>query len=335
MKSWANRDAFHANVIQHLQDKVKKSRLHADQDPTAPPPVLDEELSTWFAQLTLLYGVPLEYLVPDHRMLPEESIRFFYLDRNWLDRLIDGALSVGVLSTKEQLFNLTFFKDIYKQVDIAQAKLRPSLRDEVITNPSSYGGTISGLLMRSKLVSDYPGVEINGYASTQDYEAGTKLTILRMDRLSDSLLICIFDGVPVKVDFVQPSEGLHFEFAQEKMITLRGLGYPKSTTDSTPAYNAGDVLMKANNPNTPLTAAVKMVSNTNYGGVVDVTSTVSNIKTAMETLSPNPLHNPDKDTTSLKSDGLAIQLIYNRGIQSYQINNGSNTAPPHCGSTDS
>ena len=49
----------------------------------------------WFANLAMLEGVPFNYLVPDERMLPPESIRFFHVDQDWIDALIDGAFSIG------------------------------------------------------------------------------------------------------------------------------------------------------------------------------------------------------------------------------------------------
>ena len=44
-------------------------------------------------------GVPFNYLVPDERMLPAESIRFFQLDESWMDCLLDGAFSIGRVTT--------------------------------------------------------------------------------------------------------------------------------------------------------------------------------------------------------------------------------------------
>ncbi|HTF04001.1 MAG TPA: hypothetical protein VK826_08245, partial [Bacteroidia bacterium] len=60
------------------------------QDPNMPQPLTD-----WLSRLALLYGVPFNYLVPDEGMLPPESIRFFYLDINWVEALVDGAFSIG------------------------------------------------------------------------------------------------------------------------------------------------------------------------------------------------------------------------------------------------
>src|SRR2546430_17594012 len=59
------------------------------------------------APLRLLVGVPFQYLVPDAAMLPEESIRFFHIDRSWTDRLVDGVLTVGEVGTREQAHHHT------------------------------------------------------------------------------------------------------------------------------------------------------------------------------------------------------------------------------------
>ena len=50
----------------------------------------------WIARLVLLYPVPFHYLVPHQSLLPSESMRFFHLDDNWVDALVDGAFSIAV-----------------------------------------------------------------------------------------------------------------------------------------------------------------------------------------------------------------------------------------------
>src|SRR5262245_19805440 len=64
--------------------------------------LLPELLSRWLGRLRLLKGVPFNYLIPDEGMLPPESIRFFYLDMNWVDALLDGAFSIGRNLTKTE-----------------------------------------------------------------------------------------------------------------------------------------------------------------------------------------------------------------------------------------
>src|SRR5882762_6694765 len=68
----------------------------------APEAEMPAYMESFLAHLRLLVGVPFDYLIPDARLLPDESIRFFYLDRSWADRLIDGSISVGKIGTREQ-----------------------------------------------------------------------------------------------------------------------------------------------------------------------------------------------------------------------------------------
>src|SRR3954469_3396117 len=60
--------------------------------PAAPLPAA---LASWLAKLTLLHGVPFNYLVADARVLAPETIKFFEIDPTWSDALLDGALSIG------------------------------------------------------------------------------------------------------------------------------------------------------------------------------------------------------------------------------------------------
>jgi hypothetical protein len=66
------------------------------EDPDEVAPVtIPESILTFFQKIKRLEGVPFHYLVPNNDMLPEESFRFFRLDPNWVDCLVDGAYSLG------------------------------------------------------------------------------------------------------------------------------------------------------------------------------------------------------------------------------------------------
>jgi len=325
MQSWANRNNFHQSVTTAMAENA------SDQA----PPILTDDLKLWLAQLTLLYGVPIEYLVPDYRMLPVESIRFFYLDRNWLDRLVDGAMSVGVLSTKEMIFNKTFFKSIYQQVDVTQQQVRSIIRDEQVKVPSKIGGTISGLLFRSQVVTDYPGIEINAYD-----ESGKLLPILRMDRLSNSLLLCIFNGVPDNVEFIQPSEGLHFGIQREKnsttfQINLRGLGFKDNPNDP-PKYPGGKQIDIPPGSEQYQQATGTILTGASEGvidimGLVKGANNPKSIEATMASLpKPNPLTNPETGKTELTPGGFAIQMVVTAGRQAYKIKTQDGKHPPAC-----
>jgi hypothetical protein len=53
--------------------------------------------------LRLLENVPFVHLVTDARVLPPEPIRFSYIDPNYLDALCDGAASIGIQTSRDQL----------------------------------------------------------------------------------------------------------------------------------------------------------------------------------------------------------------------------------------
>lgn len=304
MKSWGNRNTLHESMVENM---MAASAGNNGSD----APELPDDLAQWLAQLTLLYGVPTEYLIPDPRLLPTESIRFFFLDRNWLDRLVDGALSTGVLSSRDQVFTEAFFEQIYAQVDEAQIKLRSTLRNEA-SNVGTTGGTISGFIFRSQVVSGWPGIEINAY------QGDTLLNIVRMDRLSPNVLLCLFYGVPDRVDFSEPAEGLHFGITRETSaqnfnVSMRGLGYP-----SEEVHPAGMQIGS-------ITAAGQLRNGTEPG-VVDIAGLADSITKVL--IANNALAD-----NKLTPGGFAIQLTQGAGRQSYQIKDESGTQYPQCNYT--
>ncbi|PLY42112.1 hypothetical protein CSZ94_12085 [Janthinobacterium sp. ROICE36] len=171
------------------------------------PIVIPDGIVKWLAQLTLLYGVPFEYLVPDAAMLPPESIRFFYVDQNWTNRLVDGAVNIALGSTQDYVHILTTFEQTAQAAAVAQGLVRAQLRGKPAPATLAVGGTLTGVLLRSAVVAGWPGMEVSAFSD----QAGTQaLPLLRMDRLSDNVLLCIFNGVPELVNFSEPPEGLHF-----------------------------------------------------------------------------------------------------------------------------
>lgn len=181
---------------------------------------MPEEVSDWFQQLSCLEGVPFNYLVPDHHMLPLESIRFFWVDPLWIDCLLDGAFSVGRVTaadTNQDRFN--------------QAGLNPNRQ-------------ITGFLLHSEVVAGFPDLLIDGYnvgidgsnRHSASLPSTRKCTILRREKLSDTVLLCLFDGLVRVIDLSLKPEALHFGFAlQEKTnvgLTQASLDYHKDIETS-------------------------------------------------------------------------------------------------------
>ncbi len=136
--------------------------------------------------VALLQGVPFGYLVPDDAMLPTESIRFFILDPNWINALLQGAASIGRSCSLEASVDATLVSKLYAAA----------------TPPSP----VTGFLLRSNVVTGWPGIEVRAYDSNN----APLTTVLRQDILAPSVLLFMVQGVIDHVDLSEPAEALHF-----------------------------------------------------------------------------------------------------------------------------
>jgi hypothetical protein len=180
---------------------------------------LADELVQWIARLVLLYPVPFHYLVPHVALLPPESLRFFHLDNNWVDALVDGALSLAVRSLADQgVASRAELQSALSQI-VYQHRLRlQGKRPE--SNPSEPYMNIpkSGFLLRSRIVSGWPGVEV-----TATISAGRSAfpEILRMDQIADGVLFCLARGSLKQVTFREPREGITFGVDSDGAVEAR------------------------------------------------------------------------------------------------------------------
>jgi len=69
--------ALTRSLFEELNDPTVRDRL-AQQLPF-PPVVI-----SFLGRLCLLHGVPLSYLLPDEKLLPPESLKFFFIDPQWI-----------------------------------------------------------------------------------------------------------------------------------------------------------------------------------------------------------------------------------------------------------
>jgi hypothetical protein len=177
-----------------------------------------ELIVDWLARIALLYGVPFNNLVADERMLPRESIRFFYLDENWINALLDGALSVGTQSSRDGLFNQLMREPVHRSVDATLCQVRGALLKQPAAAASANDlGTPAGFVLRSAVVSGWPGLEVRAYSGT---DQSRPMKPLRLDRVAPDVMVCIYPGVPQRVEFDEPSEGLVFG-TEDEGVDLR------------------------------------------------------------------------------------------------------------------
>ena len=180
---WARADTA-AAVSEHLREQA---------DPVA----------DWLANLALLHPVPFSHLVPDPRLLPVDSIRFFYVDPDWVDALGAGACSIALHHSGD----VAAFRSLHSHLAEAVAAKTAARLARPYRDAASVGSgriTMSGMLIRSSLVSSCPALVVTATAK------GAPIAFARDDCPSASVRLCLFAGIPDTVALAEPYQGLLF-----------------------------------------------------------------------------------------------------------------------------
>lgn len=198
---WKRAHRHQLNSARHIIDLGSHIPLHADHLAESEAGLragLPAQIDRWFEELSLLQHVPFRYLVPHDDLLPMESLRFFEIDTNWISSLLDGAFSIGRVHAK----------DTAKSENQSKHVMTPR--------------KISGFLMRSELIKDYPNLNIDAYAvavgadgderlqAHLSAEKSKPLTCLRRADLGQNVLLCLYDGAIEMVDMHLKPDILHF-----------------------------------------------------------------------------------------------------------------------------
>ncbi|KAJ5162797.1 uncharacterized protein N7500_004627 [Penicillium coprophilum] len=185
----------------------------------APPPYdqYDEPASPdWMIVLRFildlynLVNIPAHYLLPDQSSLPGESLRFFFIDHNWIDALVDGALSPGNHSgtDRENLGDNNHdkpaqFDDPAREV-IKKAFSR--FLNEPLCGKQLPAIPRFGFYLRSTVVAQFPDLKVSAYPP--DQQADSKPMLLRHDIIDKDTMLGFFSDQPFKNNSLQ---GLRFE----------------------------------------------------------------------------------------------------------------------------
>ena len=170
---------------------------------------ITDELLRWLADLVMFYPIPFHYLVPHSSLLPRESLRFFHVDNNWVDALVDGAFSIAVRTLADQA--IVSRKDLQATLSriVYEHRLRlTGKRVDWNVSEEYMKASKTGFLLRSSIVSDWPGVEVT--AKTSGALGGKAPEILRLDQISDGVLFCLASGPIEEVIFREPRESVTF-----------------------------------------------------------------------------------------------------------------------------
>jgi hypothetical protein len=200
------------NIVQRLRSTfADPAAIMANITDSAMP----RDLESWLSRLALLYGVPFNYLVPDEKMLPPESIRFFYLDENWIGALTDGAFSIGRNLTEDNTAAYNLDKAVQAGAMQQVRKAMPNVRAKILGLPAPPPpAVITGFLLRSSIVQAYPTLGVYAYPlnGTPNDPKPVMLDILRFERLGShsDTMICLVSGDAYRVDIHESPQALHY-----------------------------------------------------------------------------------------------------------------------------
>jgi len=148
----------------------------------------ESSLQEFMDGLEALEGVPLSYLIPQGRMLPPESLRFFCLDHNWVAYMQDGAMSIG--------------RNCGTDWDHDKALLR---RIQEISEQTNGTAVWSGFFLRSVLVSGWKGMTIRCIGEGQ-----RELDIRQRKVFGTDVMMVITEGKIAQLELIEPEEALCF-----------------------------------------------------------------------------------------------------------------------------
>ena len=230
------------NVVKALQGLLNQpavAKLLSKMNGTDlgdPAPSALSYVVQWLGELRLMDGVPFAHMVPDTAALPVESLRFFYVDPNYQKALVDGALSVGIESGHEVLYQALNYDLLVDATAQEMLQTRAKLLGQSPPNPAPDPGTpLAGLLIRSSIVAGWPGLEIKGYRTSKIPTDGSvpkdkeipvssdPMLPLRLELLAPDVMLVIFPDVPAWVSIGEPHEQLAFGHEDDGFIDLRWL----------------------------------------------------------------------------------------------------------------
>lgn len=199
-------------------EEARLRQIHADTQ-------VPSGIQSFLNRLALLGGVPFCYLVPHELMLPPEAIRFFQVDPNWIQALLQGANSIGTTTENDQMHDR-----------VLAAPLQSTLQATSLP--------VSGLILRSEVVKHWPKLVVVGKKQN-----GEPAQLLRHAFLADTVLLCLFNATVVSVQIEEPAEGLHFGLDPAtaaphltktlKTIEGSGAGKKTSTKAGAPPFRPG------------------------------------------------------------------------------------------------
>jgi hypothetical protein len=140
----------------------------------------------WILDKLYLNNIPAYYLITDPSYLPPESIRFFYIDPNWTDALIDGALSIA--------------NHLSRDDDYVRMSLKTRINEYLKTEIDPLLGHLPqvptyGFLLRSTIVSTFPDLHVE-VPFKNPKKGETRADVLLLENIDKGVMLCLLDRTP-------------------------------------------------------------------------------------------------------------------------------------------
>jgi hypothetical protein len=199
---------------------------------------------SWIMDTLHLDNIPAHYLLPDPSFLPNKTLRFFYIDENWTDALIDDALSLA------NYWGQTPDKDF------CRTAIKNAINKRLKTHDPQVGGwhvqmPQYGFLIRSQLLVQFPDLAVaikyspsrtqpliptdSTIDTTQNQPEQAHIFIQK--QLSDDTMYCLFDYIPPdleEITFTLPPHQQLFIVGQGLHDTSLKLSFKKQYTQPDP-----------------------------------------------------------------------------------------------------
>jgi hypothetical protein len=262
-----------------LFDKVTSRLQSQSGQESADSPDVPELVASFLGNLGMLKDIPVYYLIPDERYLPlgsaqlngveveQGAFKFFWLDSEWIECLMDGATSIGADESRSLLLTKAMGGDYVASVYLSgkKARLKAQLtgayspgefQDEFDNRFAAYlnnghpsptlamnNWQYTGFFMRSTLIQGWPGIEViaEGRDSDSTDDVIRPLQVIRMERIAVDTLFCICEGIISQVVINQPKEALHFGFEEGNTVDTTK-GTVSATVSSADGYCSGGVV---------------------------------------------------------------------------------------------
>jgi hypothetical protein len=190
-------DVATAKQLNNMPANLQASHLAAMHQYDANK-ALPDSVKKKFDNWKLLIGLPARYLIPSPEMFPQESLRYFVIDKNWVNAFICGAFSIG---------------------HTLQADFSKELTNLILKDTDNY----YGFILNSLAVQAWPDYELEVLAGATKFLVcnDSSSDLKRKQNLDSSTCIYIFDKKFDTLKFHLQSGKLHPGFMYENNTYLK------------------------------------------------------------------------------------------------------------------